>query len=63
METQASDDTQFSLKTGTLAAPLAINDPKLLQLFGRDDSSLIFSVPFDEETWHNFGIVLDFDRQ
>jgi Glycoside hydrolase 131 catalytic N-terminal domain len=64
LEDAAFSTNQFVLKTGTIAGQLAGQDPDLLVLQGnvRDFANVVnlFNVSFVADTWHNFGLVLDF---
>lgn len=54
---------QVVLKTGTLLDQ-DTKDPDTLMFFGNvNDGNLLFSTPFTEDVFHNFGVTLDFDKK
>ncbi|KAK2741513.1 hypothetical protein FQN55_008265 [Onygenales sp. PD_40] len=54
---------QFALKTGTILGGDAGAEPDRLLLQSNVASPTeLFSAPFEEGVWHNFGLVLDFDE-
>ncbi|KAK2782430.1 hypothetical protein FQN53_009768 [Emmonsiellopsis sp. PD_33] len=55
---------QFALKTGTILGGDAGAEPDRLLLQSNVASPTeLFSAPFEEGVWHNFGLVLDFDEK
>ncbi|KAK0120402.1 hypothetical protein ONS96_010617 [Cadophora gregata f. sp. sojae] len=56
---------QFVLKTGTIAGQPAGQDPDLLVLVGNVNANPVvnlFNASFTPDTFHNFGLTLDFDK-
>lgn len=63
LESNDFSTNQVVLKTGTLLDQDTA-DPDTLMLFGNvNDPNLLFSTPFTEDTFHNFGVVLNFDEK
>jgi hypothetical protein len=56
---------QFALKTGKIIGSNATDDNDLLRLFGNVNANplqTLFKTKFTPGTWHNFGLVLDFNK-
>lgn len=63
LEDATFSTNQFVLKTGTIAGQAAGQDPNLLVLVGNVNANPVvnlFNTSFTADTWHNFGVVLDF---
>jgi hypothetical protein len=63
LEDASFSTNQFVLKTGTIAGQAAGQDPNLLVLVGNVNANPVvnlFNTSFTADTWHNFGVVLDF---
>lgn len=66
LEDASFSTNQFVLKTGTIAGQPASLDPDSLVLQGNVNANPVvnlFVTPFTQDTWHNFGVVLDFDQK
>ncbi|KAF8850088.1 hypothetical protein BDZ45DRAFT_603359 [Acephala macrosclerotiorum] len=64
LENAAFSTNQFVLKTGTISGQPAGQDPNLLVLQGNVNAAVVqnlFNTSFTADTWHNFGVVLDFN--
>lgn len=61
LETADYSNTQFTLKTGTILGGNGTADPKTLVLSGFGASTTLYETPF-VEGWHNFGLVLNFNK-
>ncbi|OIW32631.1 hypothetical protein CONLIGDRAFT_699488 [Coniochaeta ligniaria NRRL 30616] len=64
LESNDFSTNQLVLKTGTVIGAGA-GDPDTLQLFGNVNESppkVLFSTPFQAGVFHNFGVMLDFDK-
>jgi hypothetical protein len=63
LESNDFSTNQFVLKTGTVLGGGG-GDPESLSLFGNvnDGAEVLFSTPFVEGVWHNFGVRLDFEK-
>lgn len=62
LETADFSNTQLTLKTGTILGGNPNINPKTLNLSGFGAEETLFEIPF-VAGWHNFGLVLDFDRK
>jgi hypothetical protein len=54
------------LKTGTISGQPATLNPDSLVLQGNVNANPVvnlFTTGFTADTWHNFGVVLDFDKK
>jgi hypothetical protein len=57
---------QIVLKTGTILGSTNASTADDLVMLGNVASSppqMLFSAPFTENTWHNFGVMMDFDKK
>lgn len=62
LKTADFSNTQLTLKTGTILGGNATADPKTLNMRGFGADETLFETPF-VEGWHNFGLVMDFERK
>lgn len=63
LESNDFSTNQLVLKTGTILGQ-ATADPDTLQLIGNvnDGANVLFSTPFVDGAFHNFGVTLDFNN-
>ena len=65
LESADFSTNQFVLKTGTISGQPAGQDPDMLVLQSNvnEDEGNLFMTTFTADTWHNFGLVLDFTKK
>jgi hypothetical protein len=63
LESADFSTNQIVLKTGKILGGTNNTNPDTLMLFGNVNSvpaQLLFQTPFLRDTWHNFGLILNF---
>lgn len=65
LESADFSTNQFVLKTGTISGQPAGQNPDMLVLQSNvnEDKGNLFTTSFTMDTWHNFGLVLDFTKK